>query len=204
MKKIFLTLGLISIYILIGYTQSDIYLDGYVIKESGDTIFGKLKFLTGERSCFEIRFIDDNSERIRFKIKDTRAYKRGDEFYIKKIYKRPLTIFNQGCYMKVLVDGDVKLYRFNYEINTPSGMGLNGEWLPGGSGFCEDYYIEKDGELLLVDRDEFKDTVSEIFADYYELSEQIKSQSFTYREIVYIVEVYNNKKSNTVHTDLPQ
>ena len=122
------------------YSQIDYYVDGFVILESKDTIIGKVKFLNKEDSCFKIKFKNQKGKKVKLKEREVHAYKRGDDYYVKKSYVRPVTISNMTGYMKLINDGKIKLYQFNYIIyRTEKYM----------SSYKVDYYLERNNVLNL-------------------------------------------------------
>lgn len=69
---------------LIGNTQPYGYIDGYILLEKGDTIYGKLKVLTEEQSCSKIKFKNSEQKKIKYKIQEVKSYQRGSEAFVKK------------------------------------------------------------------------------------------------------------------------
>lgn len=190
MKKKYL-IGLFIFLTLNGYSQFDNYIKGFVIKESKDTIFGKLKDMSDERSCSTIKFIDPNGNRIKFKNKDVYAYKRGNDLYFKKSFERPVSIGKMQGFMKIIVDGEIKLYQFNYAVRNAGTMNSDGVMTGGGTSYQKDYYVEKDDEHILVRKGVFKNTMSEYFSDNKDLSDKINSRELKYRDMEKIVRIYN-------------
>ncbi len=194
MKKKYLIIGLLIILSSKGFCQFDNYINGYVVKESRDTIFGKLKDMSEERSCFKIKFIDSNGNKVKFKDAEVYAYKRGTELYFKKSYERPISISNMLGFMKLIDTGKVKLFQFSYVVQNAGTMNANGVMTGGRSSYRQDYYIEKNNRLLLVRKMGFKNTMTEYFSDNSELADKIRSKDLKYRDIKEIVRMYNRSK----------
>jgi hypothetical protein len=190
-KKIYLIIGLLIILSLKGISQFNNYIDGYVVTESRDTIYGKLKDMGEERSCFKIKFIDSNGKKVKFKDAEVYAYKRGAELYFKKSYERPISFSNMLGFMKLIDNGEVKLFQFNFVVHNTGTMTANGVMTGGGTRWSEDYYIEKNNRLLLVRKLGFRKTMAEYFSDNSELVDKIRSKELRYRDIREIVRTYN-------------
>ncbi|RXQ87290.1 hypothetical protein EO244_16560 [Ancylomarina salipaludis] len=194
MKIKYLLVGLFIILTTKGYSQFDNYIEGYIVKESRDTIIGKLKNMSAEKSCFKIKFIDSNGNKVKFKDKDVYAYKRGTEVYFKKSYERPISINNMQGYMKLIDDGVIKLYKFNYVVRNAGTMNANGVMTGGESSYQQDYYIEKNNNFLLVRKMGFKRTMAEYFSDNKELADKISSKALRYKDLKEIIRAYNKRQ----------
>lgn len=181
----YLIIGLFMVVNLIGYSQNKKYIDGYVITVTGDTISGKIKKANKEVSCNKFKFIDSKGEKIKIKIKnsDVFAYKRGSDLFFKKSYERPVVIGKMEGYMKLIIDGNVKLFRFNYI----SG-GMNGV------SYYQDYYLEKEGAHILVYKMSFKNNMIDYFSDNEELINKIENKELKYSDLEEIVSVFNKSK----------
>lgn len=191
---------LIVLFIILtskGFSQFNYYIHGYVVKESRDTIFGMLKDMSEERSCFKIKFIDPNGNKVKFKDSDVYAYKKGSELYFKKRFKRPITIFgNMQGFMKLIDNGKVKLFQFNYVVQNSGTMNANGVMtgVGGGVSYRQDYYLEKNNRLLLVRKMVFKKKMIEYFSDNLELVDKISNKELIYWDIKEIVRIYNRSE----------
>jgi len=175
-----LIIGLFVLVNLRSYSQNKKYIDGYVITVAGDTIFGKIKKTNKEGSCNKFKFIDSKGEKVKFENTDVFAYKRGDELYLKKTFVQPLLIGSMQGYMKLLIEGTVRLYSFNYITQD-----LNG------TSYYQDYYLEKEGVHILVYKMRFKKSMSKYFSDNRELADKIENKELKYADLEKIVEIYN-------------
>jgi len=104
------------------YAQKSGYRAGYVIKTNKDTIHGYLKNYNEALSCARIKMIDENNQKIKIKKKTIHGYKIGSKTYIKKPYKRPLSLSNMQGYMRIVSLGKVNLYIFNYTVRNSGGF----------------------------------------------------------------------------------
>lgn len=191
MKNKILIAGLFMLFTLTAYAQY--YVDGYVVKESGDTIFGKLERLSSERSCLKIKFIDSNGNKVKFKDSEVYAYKIGEDLYFKKPYEAPIRILdNMIGFMKLIDDGKVKLYEFSFQVHQAGGPAY-----PGGPvtiGYAtskKHHYLEKNEQFIRVKKMGFKQTMSKYFSDSEAVADKIKKRHYRYKDIVAIVEMYN-------------
>jgi len=177
-----------------GFSQFINYIDGYVVKENRDTIYGQLRELNAEKSCLKIKFIDSKGNKVKFKDKEVYAYKRGDDLYYKKTYERPISISNMKGFMKLMVKGKVNLYKFNYVEKNVGVMDSNGGMIPGGNSYRKDYYIEKkNSNLFLVTKIGFKHLVANYLSDNFDLANKIRNKELKYRDIKEIVRTYNKE-----------
>ena len=189
MKNKILITGLLLFFAINGYSQH--YVDGYVIKESGDTIFGKIGNLSPEQSCLKIKFKDFNGNKIKFKDEEVYAYKIGADLYFKKPYGVPTMFDNMIGFMRLINDGKVKLYEFRFQAKSNMPMGSNGGMGFGTSQFIKHHYLEKNGEFIRVPKRRFKQTMSKYFSDSQVVVDKIKQRYYTYEEIEALVRMYN-------------
>lgn len=166
-----------------GFTQE--YLEGYIILNDGDTIYGKIKKQSELKSCEKVYIIDSTSVEKKYKSKKAIGYKRGDEIFIKKNYTVPGNLGTYNNFMKVIETGKVVLYEAYSNVYQSSGGG------GGVSTTRHDYFLEKNGNLLRVKKGGFKNQISEYFRENKELSEKIKNKELGYGDMHRIVQIYN-------------
>ncbi len=178
-KKIFiiaiLLLGASSLF------GQKVYLDGYIIMDQGDTIFGKIAVLSAPASCKRIKFTNSDGIKVKFTKTEVKAYKRGDEYYYRKVRKY---VAGEGAtidYLKLLATGKINLYGYMWNDN-------NG-------GVSTTYYVEKDGIMTRVLQTGFKKHMAEYFSDNPALEEQIRNKELNYWSMERIVEIYNLEAS---------
>jgi len=175
------------------FSQNGSYSDGYIVTVKGDTLFGKIKNLGEVASCSKIKFLNSKGESVKIKNKHVVSYKRGRDVFFRKSYDRPLVIGNMKGYMKLVKDGAVKLYRFDYVVHN-AGHNFNGMMTPGTSSWSSDYYLEKNGTHILVTKMGFKNNMSNYFISNKDLAEEIKSRKMKYNDLEKIVSIYNQNK----------
>ena len=183
MKIKYLIIGLFLFVNLKMYSQNEKYVDGYVVTISGDTIFGKIKKSNKESSCNKFKFIDSKEEKVKFKNTDVFAYKRGNDLFFKKSYERPFVFGKMEGYMKLIIDGAVKLFMFNYVSQDMNGVSWG-----------QDYYLEKEGTHILVYKMRFKKSMNTCFSDNKDLVSRIENDELKYLDLEEIVSIYNKDK----------
>ena len=184
MKLLILTFFLLQS--VFAFSQYENYLDGYVILEKGDTLRGKLKILSKEESCSQIKFINSNGEKVKLKRKLVNAYRRGGEYYEKKRAK-PGAL--RHVYMLRLINGPAKLYRLNYTTKEDPSDVMSETY------YSTKYYVEKKGDWILVpELLFFRKKMSQFFADNAEISRQINDGYFSYENLRSLVIAYNKAK----------
>ena len=92
--------------------------------------------------------------------------------------------------MKVINDGFVKLYRYNFteRVTEDHGNFRGYSELP-----FQNYYVERYEHLLLVSpgRKAFKKSMIKFFIDNEELVNKIRNEELKYEDLATIVRIYN-------------
>ncbi|MEO1053251.1 MAG: hypothetical protein AAFX87_21645 [Bacteroidota bacterium] len=185
MTRLILTFTLLAIFATSnGFCQSD---NGYVVTLKNDTIRGRLKNFGEIKSCNKVDLVDNKKARRKYKPKHLKAYQIDNSIYVTQRAERPLKLGSALVFMKLVVDGDVRLFRYHYFAQT-GGAGPN---QPSISTPEIDYYLERDGKLTLVRSLGFKKSMSIYFRDNRELIKLIQNKDLKYRNMEEIVRIYN-------------
>jgi hypothetical protein len=199
-KLLFLTIALLSIVNTFAqYEKTTVHYRNGEVKQG----FAKFAFMSDK-----LKFKETKEQ----KKPSLLTYKELDKFVIgygndKTEYQYKIVKGKPGAkLLKVKLRGDVSLY---YEIKTSGGApmamgGVGGMTM--GMGFSsstEVYYIaKKDDDIVIqlfnmlgVSKKKFKKIVPEFFGDCPELIEKIKNKEYKKRDIVEIVDYYNNECS---------
>lgn len=176
--------------------------DGYVITISGDTLQGKLEMLSPTMNQVKIKFIDDSGKKDLYKAKDLQAYafkieiwnkeKKKNEikwiYYIKKIAERPPVPFSSTeVLMQQEIAGNISIY--NYYIETRAEQDME-----------HILYLEKKGVLYAVNKDNYKDVLKSLTADFPFIKDKIGTKGYTYNTLEETVKEYNQQLKKGVET----
>lgn len=94
-------------------------------------------------------------------------------------------------YMKLIQDGQVKLYRFDFTVQHQGFAGPNGIPTAGYTSSDYDYYLENNKRFDLVRSMSFKDLMAKYFADDEDLMNKINNKELGYKDMEAIVLLYN-------------
>lgn len=100
------------------FSQSDRYLEGYIINTGGDTLRGYIKNIGDHLRSTYVAFKPSHSgAEVIYHGEDVRKYAIGNSIYYES---RPVNILGEGIYrrlfLRLLVDGNISLYRLDYEV----------------------------------------------------------------------------------------
>lgn len=185
MKRIQLVLILFLITTFYFAGQSQGYIKGYVIPHQGDTIFGKFLRQSDIKACKKAILIDSLGKQIKYTIQKAKAYKIGNDHYVKKTF-RGSSLHDITRFAKIILNGKVILYEAHYSSSQPvyGGGSLNSE--------CRAYLVQNDASYKKVKGGrKFRKEMPDFFSDNEELSLRIKNEELEYRDIVRIVRMYN-------------
>jgi len=170
------------------------YSEGYIITLKKDTIRGKVKDKTGLHiGPRKITFITGNGDENGYLPKDIRGYSKAgvvDYLIVKDDFTRN--------FARLTIDGDVKLFYIKksgkYKGSRPNGVGgfkATQKPVPN-----YEYYLynTESAKTTKVSQLEFKEQMSEYFADAAELKSMISNDELQYSDMETIVEKYNQWK----------
>ncbi|MEH1009583.1 hypothetical protein VDP25_17740, partial [Winogradskyella sp. ECml5-4] len=167
-------------FINIQKRQSD-----FVITNSNDTIYGKIK----DPSLGKLHLLDRSNTKIIIEKENIKSYRFNNEIFEHK-EKRKATIFDKkGAYLKLILDGEVKLYEYEYYYNE---MDLNtNQYINRSRNY---FYIEKEDELILLGNLLYKKRLAELFSENQILVSKILNEEYIIDNIYLIVKYYNENK----------
>jgi hypothetical protein len=160
-------------------------LPDFIVTNSNDTIYGKIK----DPSLGKLHFLDSSNTKINIEKEKIKNYRYNNEIYVYK-EKRKATIFDKkGAYMKLVLDGKVKLYEYEYYTNT---YNFDTNMYEGRS--TTYFYIEKGKEITLLGEFLYKKKLAEFFSENQNLATKILNEEYTIDNIYLIVKYFNESK----------
>lgn len=160
------------------------FVEGYVVKNTGDTLRGKIKYTTpAQRSVKCIFHANGTNEKITFKPFTIKGFSINGDFYESKIYDfDPSLSFGYGVFMERQNKGTVQVYHY---WNTDKERGFT------------QTFIENDGDYLLaIDFLNFRKQMTRYFEDYPQLQAQIRDGNYRKKDLMDMVAKYNEWKAN--------
>ena len=155
----------------------------FVITKANDTIYGKIE----DPIVGKLRLFDASDNRVKIEKDNIKRFRFNNEIFEHK-EKRRATIFDgKDAYLKLLVDGNVKLYEYNFNQND-----LNSEIFV--NKFKNYFYIEMDNELILINNLLYKKRLVELFSKNQNLVSKILNEEYKLDNIYLIVKYYNEHK----------
>lgn len=173
--------------------------DGSVTLENGEILTGKIQMLSPTLNEVKVKFIDSEGQTTTYKSKEvvsyrfvfpkynakTKTYDNETIEYVKKtVSMSPIPFGPKEVLVERQAEGTIDLYSFYAETRAAAHA------------FTHSYFIEKDGEMIEVNRTNFKTIVKDIVADYSELQDKVGKKGYTYKSITTIINEYNNYKSS--------
>ena len=181
MKTHLLFLFIFTLIVSAAHAQLN-YVDGYVITNRNDTLFGKVKYSTPALRSSKVIFMENNAkEKTRYKPFQIKGYYVEKTSYDSKIYDiDPALPFGYGVFMERRNEGVLKVY---YYWNTDKERGFT------------QTFLENDGDYLMeVDFIGFKKQMTRYFEDYPKLQSKIKRGTYKKRDLDKMVAEYNEWK----------
>lgn len=154
-------------------------LPDYVVLLNNDTIFGTIQ----KPFIGKLYLTDPKNEEIKIEAEKIKSYRYRNDLFRYMDKKRVEFFDNKSAYLKVLYDGKIKLYEYEYSYEQGD---LKKSILPP-IRQRNYFYIEKDNEVYLI-RDLFhKPKLLEIFADNKILHNKILNEEYGIDNIYLIV-----------------
>jgi hypothetical protein len=168
--------------------------DGQVILEDGEVLKGKLEMLSPTLNEVKVKFIDDNGATTIFKAKDvqqysfvfpvydaqTKSHRNETITYVKREVPIPPVPFGpKVVLLEQQVSGTINLYNFFVETREA------------GQEFSHNYFAERNGQLIEINRENFKVATKELVADYPQLQVKVGTKGFGYKHIAEVIAEYN-------------
>ncbi len=172
--------------------------DGYVVKIEGDTLFGQLQMLTPSLNQVKIKFISKDGEKQLFKAKELKSYAfqvplwnpKQEEYAVewvcyvrKKIDVVPVPFSSNEVLLQREVHGTVSYYNCYVEARSDQSL----EHI---------IFLEKDDILYTVNKDNYRNVLKILFADFPFLKEKIGKKGYSFKDLKATVEEYNFSMKN--------
>ena len=168
--------------------------EGSVVLENGETLEGQIQMLSPTLNEVKVKFIASNGQATTYKAKEvasysfefpkydakTKSHKNITVEYVKKsVSVSPVPFGPKEVLVERPVEGTVSLYNFYAETRAAAHA------------FSHNYFVEKDGQMIEVTRENFKAVVKDMVADYPELKSKVGKKGYGYKYIANIIEEYN-------------
>ncbi|MFK7950164.1 MAG: hypothetical protein AB8G11_21420, partial [Saprospiraceae bacterium] len=146
----------------------------------------------------KVKFIASNGNATTYKAKEvasytfafpkydakTKSYNDITVEYVKKnVSVSPVPFGPTAVLVERQVEGTVSLYNFYTETRAAAHA------------FTHNYFVEKDGQMIEVNRENFKAIMKDMVADYPALQAKVGKKGYSYKYIANIVNEYNNQVS---------
>ncbi len=164
------------------------FYDGYIITKNNDSIPLFMNSFTSVsiKNISKIRLYNKSTfDRVKFKTKDVKSYYYKDEKFVKKKLAR----HGKQAYLQVLEEGTINLYEFSRLITKtkPNGESFNELY------YKIEYYVEKDNNLSLLKKNNFKKVVEEYTStsNFTKIRKEF-GDKFSIKDLVKIIQFNNN------------
>ncbi|NJN76920.1 MAG: hypothetical protein HC803_00165 [Saprospiraceae bacterium] len=172
--------------------------EGSVILENGQTLEGKIEMLSPTLNEVKVKFIDNNGRSTTYKAKEvagynfifpkynakTKSYDNQVIEYVKReVSTAPIPFGPREVLVERQVKGSISLYNFYVETRASSVA------------FTHNYFVEKDGQMIALDKSNYKEILKDLVADYPELKTKIGRKGYNYSSIAELIEEYNDYTS---------
>lgn len=168
---------------------------GSVVLETGETLNGQIEMLSPTLNEVKVKFIAADGKATVYKVKEvvsysfvfqkynaeTKTYDAQTIEYVKKaVDVAPVPFGAKEALIEREVKGAINLY--NYYVETRESA----------HAFEHNFFVEKNGQMITVTRENFKEVLKEMVADYPELKMKVGTQDYGYKYVAKIVQEYNN------------
>jgi hypothetical protein len=168
--------------------------EGSVVLENGQTLVGQIEMLSPTLNEVKVKFIASNGKATTYKANEvaayrfafpkydaaTKSYKNETVEYVKKeVAVAPVPFGPKSVLIERQVAGTINLYNFYAETRAAEHA------------FTHNFFIEKDGQMIEMNRENFKTILKDMVANYPELQVKVGSKGYGYRQIAEIVQEYN-------------
>jgi hypothetical protein len=160
-------------------------LSDFVITNTNDTIYGKIE----DPTFGKLRLLDSSNVKVKIEKERIKSFRFNNEIFEHKEKRRATLFDKKDAYLKLILDGKVKLYEYEYHY---SQMDLNsGQYLNRSENY---FYIEKGNDLILINNLLHQKKLVEIFSENQILVSKILNKEYTIDNIYLIVKYYNENK----------
>lgn len=157
-------------------------LTDYILTNTNDTIYGKIE----EPIFGKLRFYDSLNNFIKIDKENIKKFRFNNQIFEYKEKKRVTPFDDKYAYLKLILDGKVKLYE--YEFNNSQNDINSRQLLKESKNY---FYIEINNELILINNLLYKKKLVETFSKNQILVSKILNDEYTIDNIYLIVKYYN-------------
>ena len=173
--------------------------NGTVVLENGETLVGQIQMLSPTLNEVKVKFIGENGATKTYKAKEvasysfqfpkydhkTKTYNNEVVEYVKKeVGVSPVPFGAKEVLVERQAAGTINLYNFYTETRQAAHA------------YAHNYFVEKDGQMIEVNRKNFKSILKDLVADFPELSTKVGKKGYGYSKISKIISEYNNNTSS--------
>ncbi|MFT6149086.1 MAG: hypothetical protein ACJAUH_001772, partial [Saprospiraceae bacterium] len=164
------------------------------VLENGETLVGQIQMLSPTMNEVKVKFIASNGKAKTYKANEvaaysfafpkydakTKTYKNTTIEYVKKeVTVAPIPFGPKSVLVERQVAGTVNLYNFYSETRAAEHA------------FAHNYFVEKNGQMIEMNRENFKTILKDMVSDYPELQVKVGKKGYGYRQIAQTIEEYN-------------
>ncbi len=159
------------------------WLEGYVVTNQADTLYGKIYYSPPGHRSAKISFKEEGkNEKIKYRPFTIRGYFVNDMYFVSRIYDiHPSLSYGKGVFMRWVNHGrkvHVKIYEY---WNTDKEFGFN-----------QTFLAKSGGSSHEIDPLRFRKTTAAFFKDFPALQKDILSGLYKKKELEKLVERYNS------------
>ena len=173
--------------------EAKIY-EGSVVLENGQTLVGQIEMLSPTLNEVKVKFIASNGKATIYKADEvasyrftfpkydaaTKSYKKETVEYVKKeVTVAPVPFGSKSVLIERQVAGTINLYNFYIETRAAEHA------------FEHNFFVEKDGQMIEMTRENFKTILKDVVADYPELQVKVGTKGYGYKNIADVIQEYN-------------
>lgn len=157
-------------------------LPDFLVTKTNDTIYGKFR----DPIFWKFHFLDTNNVKVKIEKDHITSYQFNNDIFIHKEKRKAVIFDKDGAYIKLVLDGRVKLYEYEriyktVDLTTNLPTYQKATYL----------YIEKGDEVLLLDGFLNKKRLAKLFEDNQPLVSKILNEEYNIENMYLIVKYYN-------------
>ena len=168
---------------------------GTVVLENGETLVGQIQMLSPTMNEVKVKFISEAGKTKTYKANEvasysfafpkydhkTKTYNNEVIEYVKKeVGVSPVPFGPKAVLVERQAEGAVSLYNFYAETRQAAHA------------YAHNYFVEKDGQMIEINRTNFKTVLKDMVADYPELKAKVGKKGYGYKYVAKIVNEYND------------
>jgi hypothetical protein len=168
--------------------------EGSVVLENGQTLVGQIEMLSPTLNEVKVKFIASNGKTTTYKADEVAAYSfafpkydaatqtyinETIEYVKKEVTVAPIPFDPKSVLIERQVAGTINLYNFYAETRAAEHA------------FQHNFFVEKDGQMIEMNRENFKTILKDMVTDYPELQVKVGTKGYGYKQVGQIVQEYN-------------